>query len=218
MARPHWILAATWAIASLLEAHPEDVVHLRVGIERRALDLRFTLNLPCLSRLAVVDADGDGRVTQAELEVARPGVTQALQRRVSLEIDDQPAGLGALTAVDPLWPKGSEAPAGDPGRRVDLFFRVRQPTDIESMTLGFDLFESLGPQASVEAVYEQDDVRLHVPFTVNARRYRHVTGFAAEAFFRDRAAPPARWPWIAAGLLMAGLVALALALDRRRHA
>lgn len=216
MARPLWILAAIGAATSLLQAHPNDVVQLRVGIERRALDLRFTLNLPCLSRLTAVDADNDGRVTPAELEAARPALTQALQRQVRLEIDDTPTELGAVTRVDTLWPKGSQAPADDPGRRIDLHFRTNRAADITSFSLAFDLFETLGPLASVEAEYAQDDLRLHVPFTVNARRYRHVTGFAAEAYFQEPAAASRRWPWIAAGLLLAGLAVLSLSTARRR--
>lgn len=215
MARPLWILAAIGATASLLQAHPDDVVQLRAGIERRALDLRFTLNLPCLSRLTPVDADRDGRLTPAELEAARPALAQALQRQIRLEIDDAPAELGAVTRVDPLWPKGGQAAADDPGRRIDLHFRCERPADIASFTLGFDLFVTLGPLASVEAEYAQDDLRLHVPFTVNARRYRHVTGFAAEAYFREPAAPKHRWPWLILGLLVAGLGALGLARRRR---
>lgn len=218
MARPLWIVVAIGAAASLLQAHPDDVVQLRVGIERRVLDLRFTLNLPCLSRLATVDADDDGRVTPAELEVARPSLTRALQRQVRLEINDRPAELGAITRVETLWPKGRQAPADDAGRRIDLNFRTPQAADIDSFTLAFDLFESLGPLASVEAAYEQGDVRLHVPFSVNARRYRHVTGFAAEAFFREPAPTPARWPWLATALLLAGLALLGLGMARRQRA
>ncbi len=215
MARPLWMLAALGATTSLLQAHPDDVVQLRVGIERRALDLRFTLNLPCLSRLTPVDTDNDGRVTPAELEAARPTLAQALQRRVQLEIDDTPAELGAVTRVDTLWPKGSQAPADDSGRRIDLHFRTDRAADIASFSLAFDLFETLGPLASVEAEYAQDDLRLHVPFTVNARRYRHVTGFAAEAYFQEPAAANQRWPWITAGLLLAGLAVLGRHLIRR---
>ena len=215
MARSLWMLAAAWATASLLQAHPDDVVQLRIDIGRRALDLRFTLNLPCLSRLTPVDTDNDGHVTPAELEAARPALTQALQRRVQLEIDDTPAELGAVTRVDALWPKGSQAPANDPGRRIDLHFRTDRAADIASFSLAFDLFETLGPLASVEAEYAQDDLRLHVPFTVNARRYRHVTGFAAEAYFQEPAAPKHRGPWLILGLLLAGLVALGLARRRR---
>ncbi len=208
MARPLWILAAIGATSSLLQAHPDDVVQLRIDIGRRALDLRFTLNLPCLSRLTPVDADRDGRITPAELEAARPALTQALQRQVQLEIDDTPTDLGAVTQIDTLWPKGSQAPADDPGRRIDLHFRTDRATDIASFSLAFDLFETLGPLASVEAEYAQDDLRVHVPFTVNARRYRHVTGFAAEAYFQEPAAASRRWPWVTAGLLLAALAAL----------
>lgn len=218
MARFLWILAAIGATASLLQAHPDDIVLLRVGIERRALDLRFTLNLPCLSRLTPVDADNDGRITPAELEAAHPALAQALQRRVQLEIDDTPAELGAVTRVDPLWPKGGQAAADDPGRRIDLHFRSERPADIASFTLGFDLFETLGPLASVEAEYAQDDLRLHVPFTVNARRYRHVTGFAAEAYFQEPPAASRRWPWISAGLLLAALAALGRHLIQQARA
>ncbi len=215
MARPLWILAAIGATASLLQAHPDDVVQLRVGIERRSLDLRFTLNLPCLTRLTPVDLDNDGRVTPAELEAARPALAQALQRRVQLEIDDTPTELGAVTRLDPLWPKGSQAPADDPGRRIDLHFRSARPADIANFSLAFDLFETLGPLASVEAEYAQNDLRLHVPFTVNARRYRHVTGFAAEAYFQEPTAASRHWPWISAGLLLVGLAVLGRHLIRR---
>jgi hypothetical protein len=215
MARPLWILAAIGATTSLLQAHPDDVVQLRIDIGRRALDLRFTLNLPCLTRLAPVDADRDGRITPAELEAARPALAQALQRQVQLEIDDTPTNLGTVTQIDTLWPKGSQAPADDPGRRIDLHFRSDRATAIASFTLGFDLFETLGPLASVEAEYAQDDLRLHVPFTVNARRYRHVTGFAAEAYFQEPAAAKHRRPWLILGLLVTGLGALGLARRRR---
>jgi len=215
MARPLWILAAIGATASLLQAHPDDVVQLRIDIGRRALDLRFTLNLPCLSRLTPVDADRDDRITPAELEAARPALAQALQRQIRLEIDDAPAELGTVTRIDPLWPKGGQAPADDPGRRIDLHFRTDRATAIASFTLAFDLFEALGPLASVEAEYAQDDLRLHVPFTVNARRYRHVTGFAAEAYFQEPATAKHRGPWLILGLLVAGLGALGLARRRR---
>ena len=204
MARPLWILAALQAVAGLLSAHPDDVLQLQVDIERRALDLRFTLNLPGLARLATVDGDGDGRVTPVELAAARPALTRALQQHIRLEIDDQAAALGAITRLDPLWPQDGQAPADDPGRRVDLYFQAPHATDIASFTLAFDLFTALGPLARVEARYAQDDLMLHVPFSINARRYRHVTGFAAEALFQEPATANSRWPWLVASLLLIG--------------
>lgn len=217
MARSLLLLAALLATGTTVSAHPDDVVRLRVDINPRELAFRFTLNLPCLARFCPLDGNGDGSVGDLELEAARPALARALQRHVHLEIDGAPVDLGEITQLETLWPKGHAAPTHDSGRLVDLRFLVRPPTAVADFTLAFDLFETLGPLASVEAEYVQEDGVLHVPFSFNARRYRHVTGHAADAYFSQPAEPVSRRSWLPAGLLLTGFVSLALHLARRQR-
>jgi len=217
MARPLLLLAALMATGTTVSAHPDDVVRLRVDVQPRELGFRFTLNLPCLARFCPLDSNGDGSVGGLELEAARPALALALQRHVRLEIDGAPADLGEITQLETLWPKGQSAPPHDSGRLVDLHFQARHPLAVADFCLAFDLFETLGPLARVEAEYVQEDMVLNVPFSFNARRYRHVTGYAAEAFFSQPAESVRTRTWLTAGLLLAGFVSLALQLARRRR-
>lgn len=202
-----------------LQAHPADVSQLRVRVERQRVELRFTFNLQVLSRFYPgMDRNQDGRVDAEELQAAREGIADYLNRRVPMKVNGGSSELGGIQAMEATWPTvegviPAVQAADYPARHVDILF-VRQGIPLlADFWLGFDIWREAGPLGSVEAVYEQGELRTQVPFSMNEPDYLYDTGFAVEQVFKDPAAAPARvlmaggmpleWKLYAAGALIA---------------
>ena len=213
------LLAALLVLCCQLHAHPADISKLRVKVERERFELRFTFNLQVLSRFDPgIDANQDGRVDAEELQVARKGIADYLNRRVQMQVNGGRSELGAIQAMEAMWPSVEgvipAVRAEDyPARHVDILF-VRQDIPLlADLWLGFDIWRETGPLGVVEAVYEQGELRTQVPFSMNEPDYLYDTGFAVEDVFKAPPPPassmpvtggtPVTWKLCAAGALIA---------------
>lgn len=178
-------------MASTLHAHPADISYLRARLERHRAELRFTFNLLTLSRFAAVDADQDKQVSPAELEAARPALQAYLGKHIQLRINDQAVKLGPVARVECVWPDAAQgvpvAEADWGARYVDLVMDHPVQALLADLWLGFDIWRETGPLGTVEATYEQGELRMQVPFSPSEPDYLYDTGFAVEELFQ----PPA---------------------------
>jgi hypothetical protein len=53
--------------------------------------------------------------------------------------------------------------------------------------LGFDIWQQTGPLGTIEATFEQDDLRTQVPFSMSEPDYLYDTGYAVEDVFQEPA-------------------------------
>jgi hypothetical protein len=240
MIAPHDVSATGWAkqlgiaalaflLAATAAAHPADISYLRVKTERRKLELRFTFNLLMLTRLVRVDANDDRRIDKAELDAAHLALRRYLAEHIQVRINAQPAVLGEAAPLACLWPSPDtphQAVEEEwPQRHVDLVFTQQVRPVLEDVWLGFEIWEQTGPLGTVEATYEQDQTRTHVPFSPNEPDYLYDTGYLAAdaplAFdpFAPRQAEEPSLPQrlIAAAAALACLAVLGFGWKRWRH-
>lgn len=194
------LLAAALVLCCQLHAHPADISKLRVKVERERVELRFTFNLQVLSRFDPgIDASQDGLVNAEELQAAREGIADYLNRRVQMQVNGGRSELGAIQAMEAMWPSAEgvipAVRAEDyPARHVDILF-VRQDLPLlADLWLGFDIWRETGPLGVVEAVYEQGELRTQVPFSMNEPDYLYDTGFAVEEVFKEPSPPASSVP------------------------
>ena len=216
-----WLLFSILMVVSGASAHPADISYLRVKVERQRLEMRFTFNLLTLTRFVQVDANGDNHIDKVELDAAESTLRHYLASHIQIRINDQPATLGNPAPLTCLWPSPEgppHAPADDYGQRhVDFVFTQDVKPVLQDVWLGFDIWQQTGPLGTVEATYEQDDVRTQVPFSQGEPDYLYDTGYLvagaplAQGPFAHH--PPAPWPLWTAGAI---LVALTLAVVRWR--
>lgn len=204
-----------------LLAHPADVSKLRVKVEKDRVELRFTFNLLVLSRFYPgMDHNQDGQVTAVELQAVREGAARYLNRQVQMKVNGGRAELGGIQAVEAMWPSvegvtPAVQAADYPARHVEILFVVQASPLLADLWLAFDIWRETGPLGSVEAVYEQGDLRTQVPFSLGEPDYLYDTGFAVESEFKEPAraqahapvmlagGPPMDWKLYAAGALIA---------------
>lgn len=219
------LLASSLAVAGSAFAHPADISYLRVRVERQRLELRFTFNLLTLTRFVAIDANQDKRIDKAELDAAEPALRRYLGSHIQTRINDQEAVLGTPSPWVCLWPSPDSPPqaveADYAQRHVDLVFAQEVKPFLEDVWLGFEIWEQTGPLGTIEATYEQEQMRTHVPFSPGEPDYLHDTGFIAEAplppidpFAKPPESPRLRF-LVAAGVI--GLLAAGLELWRRKR-
>ncbi len=185
-----WVLLLA-GCAGNVSAHPSDISYLKVKVERQRVELRFTFNVLMLTRFAVVDANQDRVITKVELEAAQPALLAYLGKHIQTRINDRAATLGAARPPECLWPSPDmphQAVEADYGQRyVDLVFTQDLKEVLADVWLGFDIWRETGPLGTIEATYEQGDLRMQVPFGPGEPDYLYDTGFAVEELFQ----PPA---------------------------
>jgi hypothetical protein len=212
-------MAAVVLLSCQLQAHPADISRLRVKLERQCVEMRFTFNLLVLSRFYPgIDRNQDGRVDAEELQASREGVAGYLNRQVQMKVNGGKAELGGIQAVEAMWPSVEgvipAVRAEDyPARHVDILFVKQGIPLLADLWLGFDIWREAGPLGSVEALYEQGELRTQVPFSMNEPDYLYDTGFAVEDVFKEPPPPassmpvtggtPVTWKLCAAGSLIA---------------
>ncbi len=190
-------------------AHPADISHLRVKVERQRLEFRFTLNLFVLGRLVTLDPNDDRQMDATELAATRPALEKAVQELLLLRVNDQPASLGKIQKFEPLWPPVASVDPRELDRSVDVVFTLTTSEVIANVWMEFTGFPKLGDQATLETTFEQGDLRLQVPFSQSEPDYLYDTGFAVEGIFQpitNSPAPGISWTAVAAGSL--GMIAL----------
>ena len=161
-------------------AHPADVSYLKVKVEPQRLELRFTFNLLTLTRFSSIDLNGDAAIEVAELRRTERSLHEYLSRQVKIRINDQPANLGTPAPLVCLWPsprsshRATELGYGQ--RYVDLVFAQEVMPRLDDFWISFDIWREAGPLASVEANYEEGDIRTHVPFTLDQSDFSYKAG------------------------------------------
>ncbi|WP_395751811.1 hypothetical protein [Prosthecobacter sp.] len=198
-----------WAAFILCHAalgHPADQSDMRVRPKPHQLEIRFTFNILTLSRFVGIDADGDAKISMAELTAAQPRIAEYLNQHVHIEINQQKASLGAGVRFEALWPEPEKTPPmTEPdysGRKMDVtFIQVIYGKRLEDFWLGFEIFEQTGPMQTIRGVFEQDGRVEEVPFSVQEPEYLYDTGYADDPFEQeaDKKAAKADMPDSASG-------------------
>jgi hypothetical protein len=78
---------------------------------------------------------------------------------------------------------------------VDITFTQDVSPVLADVWLGFDLWEQTGPLGTIEATYEQDELRTQVPFSLSEPDYLYDTGYAVESVFQEPAKSHDWRPW-----------------------
>jgi len=213
-------LAAVYVacMAHMLVAHPSDISYLKATLEKHRLELRFTFNLLSISRFCVVDANQDRRIDKAELTAAAPALSAYFEKHVEININEVKAMLGSLSPLECVWPvvDGSDSVAEQdyPLRYVDITFTQALKPVLADVWLGFDIWQQTGPLGTVEATFEQGDLRMQVPFSMSEPDYLYDTGFAVEDIFKEQPVQKKNSAWT---LCVAAFSALSLATLLLRH-
>ncbi|MBB5036862.1 hypothetical protein [Prosthecobacter dejongeii] len=171
------------------QAHPADVTPLKVKVEKNKLEFRFTLNLFMLGKMVKLDTDEDLRLTASELEAAKPELTLFLRDHLLLRLNEKTAKLGGIAQLEPLWPSAESVDVREVERAVDVTFILPWPEIIANVWMEFTGFPQWGELATIQATYEQGDLRMQVPFSQTEPDYLYDTGFGAEEIFQT---PPAK--------------------------
>ncbi|MEQ1750927.1 MAG: hypothetical protein ABL974_15975 [Prosthecobacter sp.] len=210
------ILISSFGIP-VARAHPSDISYLRVKVERQRVEMRFTFNLLSLSRFVPgLDASQNRHIDKAELEAAAIALNDYFNQHIEVNINEKKATLGHAGPFECVWPvidgSDSVAEADYPVRYVDITFTQTVKPLLADVWLGFDIWQQTGPLGTIEATFEQDDLRMQVPFSVSEPDYLYDTGYAVEAVFQEVAALPVSdrgWVlWVAAaGIGLTALIA-----------
>jgi len=170
--------------------HPADQSEMRVRPSPHRLEIRLTFNILTLTRFVRIDADGDAKISMAELKAAQAGIRDYLNKHVLIEINQQEAALGSNVRFDSLWPNPEKTEpmteAEYAARNVDVTFVL--PVEgrlLEDFWLGFEIFEQAGPMQTIRGLYEQDGQITEVPFSVQEAEYTYDTGFADDPFVQE---------------------------------
>lgn len=197
-----------FAIRHSATAHPADQSEMQVKPAPHALEVRFTFNLLTVTKCVRVDADGDQKISVAELKAAEPLFTRYLNEHVQLEVNQKPASWGEKARFDYLWPNFTNTPPMPEieyaARNVDMSFVLPQKVLLEDFWIAFEIFEQTGTLQTIRGVYEQDGRVLEVPFSFQEPEYTYDTGYADDPFIQqaEKAAPekapesvkPPEWP------------------------
>ena len=217
-----WLLM--W-LAGVAGAHPSDVSQMRVHLGHDAVEFRLTLNVLTLSRIAVVDADHNRRITPQEIAHAVPAIVAWLKKQVLVSVNDTETDLGNFQRYECVWPHSDTAEVTDQEasqRFVDFNFIRPWPAGVREVWTGFQVFAQLGELHVVQAIYQQEgQPDLPVEFSLREPEYLYDTGWTAG---EATAAPviisqPARVPVMSWVVLVAGVFGIAcwFAWPKRRH-
>jgi hypothetical protein len=181
-------------------AHPSDISYLRVKLERQRVELRFTFNLVMLTRfVGSMDANGDRQIDKTELDASTPKVLAFLGQKVQVEVNGQKSTLGTAKPLECVWPSTEGlmrvAEADYPVRYVDIAFVQQVSPMLADLWLNFELWDQTGPLGTIEATYEQDELRTQVPFSLSEPDYLYDTGYAVESVFQEPAKSHDWRPW-----------------------
>jgi hypothetical protein len=96
------LLAALLLAPPAALAHNPDTSYARVTTAEREVAFRFTYDLFTLQKITPLDADGDRRISRAELQRGLPAIHAFLKKHIAVDLDDEAADFGA--PVDFVWP------------------------------------------------------------------------------------------------------------------
>lgn len=188
-----------WVSSSAALAHNPDTSYVRVEISEDWIDTRFTFDLQVLERVARLDADGDGAVTDAEFRLAEPVIRSFLRQHVEFEINEYVADFGEYEPA--VWPAEiSSVPYAERGVTLVHFpFRKRVQELPESVTLVFHVWDAVGDRHTVLGTFHRaPDPEYEVVYTWAEPDFLYFTEYL------DGEAPPASsrvWDFVWQGML-----------------
>lgn len=136
-------------------AHDPDTSYIRVEISEDWLDTQFTFDLQVLERVARLDLDEDGDVTESEFRRAEPVIRSFLRRNVEFEVNEYVADFGEYEPA--VWPTEiASVPYAERGVTLVHFrFRKRVQELPESVTLVFHVWDALGDRHTVLGTFHR---------------------------------------------------------------
>lgn len=166
------------AFATSALAHNPDTSYSRITITAHEVECKFTYDLNTLQRMTPLDADGDGKISRAELAAATPAIQQFIRQHIYLDLNQREADFAK--ADPPTWPDnaGDAIEEKEFGQRL-LSFTFRNPVLSlpEDVTITFDFFEQLGGVHTVLGAFACNGREDEVIFTRFEPDYLYDTGF-----------------------------------------
>lgn len=203
-------------MAGLAVAHPSDISQMRVRLCREIVEVRLSLNLLTLSRIAVVDADHNQRITPQEIAQAAPTIAAWLKKKVLISVNETETDLGDFKSHENVWPNSATQEVTDQEasqRYVDFNFTRPWPAGVLEVWMGFQIFGQVGDQHVIQAIYQQEgQPDLPVEFSQQEPEYLYDTGWTAGAeTVKPVPANKSLWrPGIIWASVMSGLAVLGL--------
>ncbi|MGC3971271.1 MAG: hypothetical protein QM775_29195 [Pirellulales bacterium] len=149
--------ALVWLWAGAASAHNPDTSYARFEITSGELTTRLTYDVVTLVKIVpTLDADGDHKLTPAELQAAQPAIVEFLRKHVVMELDGRPSDFGAAEPVG--WP-ADVGPAIDEkdyhAAKALIPLTFRKPLDAprEDVWVQFEFFAQLGMRHAVLGVF-----------------------------------------------------------------
>ncbi|MCE9518801.1 MAG: hypothetical protein K8R87_04460, partial [Verrucomicrobia bacterium] len=139
-------------LTSPLFAHNPDTSYLRCLVEPHGLELRFTFDPATLHRIVRPDADGDGKITRAEMEAVTPAIFDYLVATVRLEINGKPVPLGERAGLG--WPAEAGEGIFEKDYHTQLLhftWRCRSQPLMEDVYVCYEVFAELGDRHRIIA-------------------------------------------------------------------
>lgn len=134
------------AVPVRVEAHQADTSYLKLEVANDAIETRFSFDVVTLLRIVPgLDGDGDGKVTIAEVEAARPEIDAYLRERVFLDLESGEADWGAQRPL--RWPleDGSAIVRAEWHQHLIHFpFRREHARTPGHLSVTYDVFVELG--------------------------------------------------------------------------
>jgi hypothetical protein len=213
-------LSCLLLVTSSSWAHPSDISYLRLKVERQRVEMRFTFNLVMLTRfVGSLDTNADRHIDKTELEAITPDLLGFLGQKIQVEVNGKEATLGTAKPLESVWPVTDGmmrvAEVDYPVRYVDITFVQQVSPLLVDLWLNFELWDQTGPLGTIEATYEQDELRTQVPFSASEPDYLYDTGYAVESVFQEPAKSPDWRPW-AIGVALCVLTLAAWRFLKRR--
>jgi hydrogenase/urease accessory protein HupE len=160
--------------------HTLDTSYCRVTITSQEVEFKFTYDLLTLERITKLDANGDDRISPAELKAAAGAIQTFLRQHVYLDLNQREAEFAE--AEPPTWPEtgGAAIPKSQYAQRLVTFsFRNHVLSAPEDVTLTFDFFEQLGGAHTVLGAFIWNGHEDEVIFTRFEPDYLYDTGYCA---------------------------------------
>lgn len=169
-------------LTTAARAHNPDTSYARFTIARDRFAAKFTYDVTSLVRIVPgLDADGDRRLTRAELDTAVPTIVDFLRTTIPFEVDGKQTDFGALQPV--AWPPDAGEAIAEKDYHAPtslISFQFDQPlaTPPADVWLRFDFFETLGLRHTVLGAFAHDGDEYEVLFTAFEPDYFFETNYA----------------------------------------
>ena len=176
------LVCFAFALVSVAGAHNTDTSYARVRILDDRLEVRLTLDISTLLRVAPnIDANQDHALSKEELRLATPALQQFLAEHVGIEIDGKARPMAG--ANDPFWPL--DAPDPIPGQLwhtkealISFPFTLPLAAPLKDVALLFDIFRALGDAHTVLGVFEYRGTSTQVVFNLAEPDFLFDTTYA----------------------------------------